>query len=432
MSGPQTRVPSGFRDNRRLPAGEAEGLKDSRSEARIQGSVGATLLALGVGAYSVYDSFFLQATPLDIPVYAIVFTWSLLITFLLFATGLAQVRILSVGIAVILVFSSTLIRVPAQDPPIPRYVIGDIAVYSLVGIFVIAAATLWRERIFSKQSHWMVGLSVIASVVAMMGPRVHGRFESPPVVAIGLVAAMILLLGGPKRTIVAGSASVGLLLICLASGNRTSVGLFIVAVAIGLYCRYGTTRFVVFVSLALTAFGMFVGSGIDPLVTTRQLDFVAETRLIQILDSREDASRESRLKEASDVLKQIREGGPAAFTLGFGPGASYQPRQSLITRNLTTAGTVHHIHIGPVMFVYRYGLIGLTAFVLLGILGLRCLTNCRRSPNSLTLGEATILMSMPLYVLELLVFNSTAEPAFAYVVAVSILVVTNSKHPTTQ
>lgn len=403
------------------------GARPSERNHRTAGRLGAVLLALGVGAYSVYDSFFLQAASLDIPIYIAVYSWTVLVTVVVFVSRPAGIRLLCAAGLLVFAFSLTLVRVPAQNAVIPRYILGDIAAYSLIGVFLVAAAALWRNRVFTRHAHWMVGLGLLGSLLAPLGPRVLGRFESPTITTIALLAALIMLLDGPKRLLIITSAGAALLLLCLASGNRTSVGLVLVAVVIGIYCRHGLTRLTAIAGILLLATGLLISQGVDPVHAANKQGFLGETRFGQLLVSPEDVSRQNRLLEAADALSEIKEGGVLALGLGFGPGASYVPQRSLIWRNLTEAGTVHHIHIGVVMLMYRYGLIGLSAFVFLIVLGIRAVRYSKRNAKSLSVSEAAVMFSVPLYTLETLVFNSTVQPAFAYVVAGSMLILMATK-----
>lgn len=70
-----------------------------------------------------------------------------------------------------------------------------------------------------------------------------------------------------------------------------------------------------------------------------------------------EGSTMARVLEARDALVMLASNLPFSL-LGFGHGASYIPEASHIATNVTPEGVVHNIHIGPVLLLFRYGLLG--------------------------------------------------------------------------
>jgi hypothetical protein len=233
---------------------------------------------------------------------------------------------------------------------------------------------------------------------------------------------MIVLSKGLRSMFATVSLAGVALSLCLASGNRTSVGLLFVAIALGTYCRFGAGRMGLIVVAVSAIAGLCITSGAVQVGNGFSMTQLEQSRLVRTLNEREDSSAKARLDEAADAIAEIRHAGVPAIVLGFGPGATYTPHISLIERNLNELGTVHNIHITPIMLIYRYGVIGLLAFGLLIGLAIVVVRNCRSSRCSdCNLGEIALMLALPLYVIDMLFRNTTVDPVFAYALAACVL-----------
>lgn len=111
-------------------------------------------------------------------------------------------------------------------------------------------------------------------------------------------------------------------------------------------------------ALAMGIILVFVGLSFaaGPIVGPR----FKETRFYRLTlqtDFRREESSFARVLEARDAFKFMADQ-PIYPLIGFGHGATYKPDESFMTPNVTAEGTVHNIHIGPVLLYFRYGIFG--------------------------------------------------------------------------
>lgn len=97
---------------------------------------------------------------------------------------------------------------------------------------------------------------------------------------------------------------------------------------------------------------------------------ITSTRFYEAIDSPYGVGGESvydRFCEVINVLYNISDLWPSALT-GFGHGsayATYPDRINIgsIAVNLTEEGLVHNIHFGPLMLLFRYGILGVILYI---------------------------------------------------------------------
>lgn len=199
-------------------------------------------------------------------------------------------------------------------------------------------------------------LFVVSLFVYFFGERVNGRFEAPPLVLVAGTA--LLALRGGKKGLVYALMFFAVGAECLASGERTA---FLIWGGVGggvllMGCR---TRLRHLISLFV--FMLLICTFLLPLLDADEMFFVAEgSRFESLLDGRLDASLLSRINEGRDALEMLTvEESLLVWLFGFGHGAAYVPIESNIVRNINDVGIVHNIHIAPVLFLFRYGVVGL-------------------------------------------------------------------------
>jgi hypothetical protein len=272
-------------------------------------------------------------------------------------------------------------------------------------------------------------LSFAATLIGWGLSDAGSRFQAPPVIAITgswiLAAAPGTLLQDKHRKLIRATAwlmVIVLLPAILAARSRTSLIAWFAAalfafLAPGVKLR---ARIVPLLIVGLLASVTLVASQ-SQLTSSSILSSAAEqARLNAIASGHTDVSGETRLLEISDVRGTMRrEGGPFDQLLGFGHGASYVPQESDIVANVeATTGRVHNIHVTPFTIWFRYGYIGLALFLILLSQALIAAIRIMRREHGLF--SMLNLLSLLLYFIELTLFNATADPAFSFVLGVSL------------
>lgn len=100
-----------------------------------------------------------------------------------------------------------------------------------------------------------------------------------------------------------------------------------------------------------------------------------ESRLYATFKAGEFTQGASMLERLAEIHSAVRTLAlaPGSVLTGLGHGAVFVPHAELgsVSRNLTPAGHVHNIHVGPAMLWFRYGLLGIIFYVLVWISLLR-------------------------------------------------------------
>ncbi len=141
----------------------------------------------------------------------------------------------------------------------------------------------------------------------------------------------------------------------------------------------------------------------------------ASTRLESLSQRELDISLLNRLLELRDVWSELTP----VHWYGYGHGATFMPELSDPVRNLTADGRVHHIHFGPVLLMFRYGLPGLLLYTWLVTDVIRYAAAMKsigfRHPHALPAFFFAVALAG--YLASFLVFNIMPDPAFSYVLA---------------
>jgi hypothetical protein len=134
-----------------------------------------------------------------------------------------------------------------------------------------------------------------------------------------------------------------------------------------------------------------------------------------------DESGTNRLLEARDVISELNEQGPLAWTLGLGHGATFTPSEANSEPNRTPEGVIHHVHIGLQQVLLRYGMVGIAlvsvyaGLSMVTFLRLR-LPRCRSSP-----AERMWLLALVGVGITFTVFGQLQDPLLAVAVAASLV-----------
>ena len=100
-------------------------------------------------------------------------------------------------------------------------------------------------------------------------------------------------------------------------------------------------------------------------------------------------------------------------------------------RNINEHGTVHSIHITPVLLFFRYGLLGLGAFVALAFVTISSFLRLRLRirAGDRPLVEVVFTVGMAVYLLAAISRVALVDPAFSYTLA-GFLRLRFAPHPT--
>jgi len=293
----------------------------------------------------------------------------------------------------------------------PAYVAGDLISLLLPAILVVVG--LAHPPSFSRTAvdAFAVVLAMGAVLAALLGYG-EPRHEAPAVFAVAVAWYRVATAKGGLRLALWLAVAILLLVLGFSSGQRTSLVIWAGGACYALVIGLFSSRLVpVLLSLAalvtLVLAGPVIGESIER--ATRG------TRQAVLVTGERDASVLARLAEADDVVRTFRIEGPATRWLtGLGHGATYEPRVSFLSRNVTGHGRVHNVHIGPLLAWFRYGAIGVAVWLLLVVLAVRSSLSVLREGDTLRATFGVIVLAS---LVEGVAFNVFVDPVFAYGVA---------------
>ena len=367
------------------------------------------------GLYNFYDSLAVAGQPLLRVLYAI-FAVSLICVVFTHRTSVPTVRQMS---GLVALATLAVLPVALNSTYQPLSVAGDSMVLVTVGLAVAYGRSVVADtRAFGFGFWSFFGLSALGGLVAPLFPtQIGGRYEPVPIVVIGTLIAIVAVRQPSKRRGFAISALLIFSALGFFSGFRTT--LILVAVAIGILAYLQRGRFGLIRAIAVVLFFGSISNllGFNPLAPL----FESQAgRLGSLASGQVDASIFSRFVEAQDVLDTAGEEwilGQELF--GSGAGATYIPKRILIEQNVDELGRVHNIHIGPVLVLFRHGIIGLALLV---TVGRRVVRSLKKTRSGIARGQlsrtsdgwivVTVIMS-GLYLVDFLVRNSSVNPGFA-------------------
>jgi hypothetical protein len=200
-----------------------------------------------------------------------------------------------------------------------------------------------------------------------------------------------------------------------ASGQRTSVIIWLVLAIAVISSLLGVKRVLL---AAIVAVIVLLSPAREALLPGLQTS-IQSTRFGTVIAGDKDESLFARFNEAVDVVRTLRrEGGPINWLVGFGHGATYQPALSFLARNVTDDGRVHNIHIGPLMILFRYGLLGVAIATALVVAVVRSVVRLRSSLHESSAPlQALFALAVFGFLIEGLMFNVLVDPVFSYAIA---------------
>lgn len=251
-----------------------------------------------------------------------------------------------------------LLPVLLQETILLRYVSGDYVSLLLPLLFVAYCKTV--TDIYQKK--YVLFLVVLLTVSAFYNfiTTAGFRFIPPSYLLISFVWAYMFLGSKNYLRILAALMAVVLCIIVVASGQRTSLGLFFV---IGLFLvinnsdlKFRSIAIVLLYAIFSILFILFFGDKI--------LELIGATRFGLNSGFQIDVSVFNRFYEAQGVFANIlSEGNILTYLLGNGHGALWVAEYGVNDRNYIDGSLVHHIHSTPMLVLYRYGLLGIGIYL---------------------------------------------------------------------
>jgi hypothetical protein len=376
----------------------------------------AALVVVSVlGIYTVVDSAVLRVAAGQRVLYATI-ALVVVCAVLLAAQRLRMPRF-AAGILVAWMSLLLLWLVPAigGERVYPGYVAGDLASMGMPALFLLAAYAIpdafrgrWYQGLLAA---WLV-LAMIAGM--LLGTGWGGRFEPPHNL---LVVLLWLGVFAGQRLTRAISVLMLMLVLVLAfqSGARTAVVLWFVGFLYLLALRWPIRRLAVAAIPLIAVITLFAGAALQQAA----VDALSESRFRQNIEGEADVSLISRLNEAQDVIALVQKAPVFNVIVGHGHGATFRPERSMPVHNLTAHGLVHHVHITPVMLLYRYGLIGVILYLWLAVVLARSFFRERK--QCLSTGEipdtAIFTFALVLFMADSLLRNPLVDPLLSWVVA---------------
>ncbi len=309
-----------------------------------------------------------------------------------------------------------LLPVLGSEQVYPGYVAGDFASMAMPALFLLAAYAVPDMY----RNPWYLGLLagwlLMAMVAGMLlGTGWGGRFEPPHNLLVVLLWFGVFA-GGRGIRWLCGGLLVVVLLLAFQSGARTVVVLWFAGLAYLLALRWPVRHLVVAAVPLGAVIVLFAGAALQQAL----LDTLAQSRFRQNIEGEADVSLISRFNEAADIAAIVTEESSALqIVLGRGHGATFRPERSFPMHNFTVHGLVHHIHITPVMLLYRYGLLGIAVYVaLIAFLVRRFFAERRHTRSRGQLPHSAVFtFAMVLYVADSLLRNPLVDPLLSWVLA---------------
>lgn len=374
------------------------------------------VLLLGVGAYMILDHVFFLIVPGQRFFYGAILVLGVLAILLglkNFLVTRRTYRLMLVWLSLALLFC---IPVLWQTFLYPGYVVGDLA--SILCPLLLILVGLRYPEIFTLRRGLLLlsGLLLLGVILGMAVGQYQDRFEAPVSLLFVVGWSVVLFSKNPMTKLLGLSVLVVLLVIAFASGERTSVVLWIISLLLTLFVvlRLNAVS-LIGVGAALLMLVVFGGQ----IATVIVQDIVEQSRFSTAATVEEDQSLLERYDEARDVLRMLQNASFKTHLLGHGHGAAYQPHYSYIERNVTRERLVHNVHFGPLLVYFRYGLIGAVLYLGLLVQIVRGLLQLRRDhqSNEASTEQFVFTTAVTLYFADWMLRNVLVDPVFSYVMA---------------
>jgi hypothetical protein len=369
-----------------------------------------------IGIYVVVDSSTIASVPyqrLQYGLIAIFYSvWAVRNTLTI---GVDRKTVRSI-IAILFVNCMFAIPVLWQKYVYPNYIIGDFASILLPSmLYVVILTSNDMSEAPSRDQPW-AAIVIMLLIAAMTGSllKEHDARGQPPTMLLIALVWVLLLNKTEGQSNKNWIYSAGLVLLtgflALFSEQRTAIIIFSICglLSFGVYGRKSAIRTVVLFLAPLLLIGLVVYSvELDSSVLPFETG-----RISRLEDIHSDESAMARIDEAKDAFRHLwQNANIGSVLIGFGHGATYEPYYSYIDVNFTPQRTVHNIHVGPILILYRYGLAGV---VLVFIVPLVVAWRRRKMHTGV---QRALVLAVFLYYGEFAARNVLIDPLFSYALA---------------
>lgn len=310
-----------------------------------------------------------------------------------------------------------LIPVATQSVVLPSYVVGDLAAMALPLVLFLMFWALPEMLSPNRALLPYAALLGLAAIAAMLSPASYNDRHADPVLLAFVLGWAFFHFGAPKhRWRWCSLYLLVLLFVAFSSGYRSSLAQWFLIGLLVQFLAHGARTAII--SGTLLAFGAALYLLLTPAsVLEEQL---AATRLDTLVGDEGDSSLESRSLEAQDIWATVQGNWtPMNYLFGQGHGATFRPVHSDPWRNINDQGTVHNVHITPILLFFRYGLLGLGAFAALSWAAVSHFFRTRQQVREgrAKLTNIVFAVGILVYLLDSLRHVVLVDPAFSYTLA---------------
>jgi hypothetical protein len=402
---------------------------DANAMPRIWAQPVAMLLPLLLGLYAVLDSWVFYVGNEQRIAYTVITGLSLVLAILGLPRTMAPPRAWALILAWAGICLLPLAPVLTQRTVMANYVVGDLASMVLPLVLFVVMWSMPRMLRPATALAPYAALLGLAAVAAVVSPASYNERHADPVILAFVLGWSYLMFGsGESRGRLAWPFLLLLLFVAFSSGYRSSLAMwFLIGLMVQFLSRGARTAIVSGIAL-LVAGALYVA--LTPAEVLQEQ--LAATRLDTLVGEESDSSLESRGLEVKDVAAAVAtDWTPINYVFGAGHGATFKPVYSDPWRNINEHGTVHNIHITPVLLFFRYGLLGLGAFAALAFVTVSSFLHLRRRIRTghRPLVEVVFTVGMAVYLFDAMRHVVLVDPAFSYTLA-GFLRLRFAPHPT--
>jgi hypothetical protein len=204
----------------------------------------------------------------------------------------------------------------------------------------------------------------------------------------------------------------------LLSGSRSIVVVALLAFAVTVLSNRTAQLLVVLgflLALLLLASGLDLGA--DDLRAQPFLRSIS--RISGLARPAEDPAISGRASEAGMVLADIGRRHPLSALVGMGHGAVFKPDAWSQSQTISEEGFVHNVHTGPVLMLFRYGALGVAAYLLVfvHVTFTSCRLFRRRQDPARDAARFLYAFGTLLFMIEFLARNVLPNPLFSFFLA---------------
>jgi len=379
---------------------------------------------LVLSAYSIFDSFSIGISAGEIVLYLlysiIVFWFGFSAYFDLYGN---RYQFHSLSFLFFLISIFLIPQVMNLDVVVFRYLLVDYASLSipiLIYAFGCKYGQIFRNEKFLMPMLYalLIGACLAFVVSRADQAKTFGlvRFDPPSPLLIAIIT--VGLFSARKATRLLFFISVAMLLgyFSIKSGQRTSILLLFAAALFGVvFCS--STRRELFRSFLALVIAVSVSITFHEPIT----HYLGESRFSRLLEFEVDQSLARRFTEFLDIRDTYTShGNTLNFFLGFGHGSTFESKYGVNDRNYTGLDNkVHHIHVSPILVIFRYGLLGVVLYLLLWFYSIVNLIRIR-TYNIGNIYVKSLILANILFLLDGLARNVFVDPRMSLTIGATL------------